>query len=544
MEKFDFGNKLYEYRTQKGLTQKELGKLLGVTDKAVSKWETGESKPRLDKMTQITELFETSIDRMLGKETSADGEQLKPYKTIFDLRLEKYGKYYKAGRIWTYIIALMCVAALAFDSVSEMLNGGFAIGKIRTLIGTIILASATVVFTSVFKPRFNECKSKDMNIFMAFIFAVFLLVSASPVFSAVKIGKATGEYDKVTIGLICAEALILAVVSIISSLKKRYIFFVIFILGFSVSNLFKFESDYYLTIFAIVFQFACFIKKRNWLSLAEKAEIEIKRQIKGKKITKIFVTAVIIITVLSIALSSFSPYIIYRICMAKYFPTYKPNTIIDYDYSAKTDEEFTQIEIQGAKLKIPKGYEKISETDGMAFYRNAQNSVISVGYYPAEDYPLYFDEFDIESLEPDEAENIRAERAKEKLFDSLCQKHFGISTDTHYGMKYVIDFVDVRDVKFYETQKAALMCGIYIMKSVADTGTPMSVSSFDDGLHCGIVEGRQMQRSDKTDIYWTADVWYSNNKDGAYYNVVYWDRNSTDITDNQMICKIVNSLEF
>lgn len=44
MEKYDFGNKLYEYRTQKGLTQKELGKLLGVTDKAVSKWETGVSQ--------------------------------------------------------------------------------------------------------------------------------------------------------------------------------------------------------------------------------------------------------------------------------------------------------------------------------------------------------------------------------------------------------------------------------------------------------------------------------------------------------------------
>lgn len=41
-------SQLKNYREQEGLTQKELAKELYVTDKAVSKWETGRGYPDLD----------------------------------------------------------------------------------------------------------------------------------------------------------------------------------------------------------------------------------------------------------------------------------------------------------------------------------------------------------------------------------------------------------------------------------------------------------------------------------------------------------------
>lgn len=43
MGNYNFGNYICELREKKGLSQSELGAKLGVTNKAVSKWENGVS---------------------------------------------------------------------------------------------------------------------------------------------------------------------------------------------------------------------------------------------------------------------------------------------------------------------------------------------------------------------------------------------------------------------------------------------------------------------------------------------------------------------
>ena len=54
MANYELSNRIYELRTQKGLSQKELGGLLGVSNKAVSKWETGTAIPKTEEIMVIS----------------------------------------------------------------------------------------------------------------------------------------------------------------------------------------------------------------------------------------------------------------------------------------------------------------------------------------------------------------------------------------------------------------------------------------------------------------------------------------------------------
>ncbi len=67
MNDFGFGNYLYEKRKAAGFSQNELAEKLGVTGKAISKWETGAAKPRTNLLWNLSSLLNVSIEELLKK---------------------------------------------------------------------------------------------------------------------------------------------------------------------------------------------------------------------------------------------------------------------------------------------------------------------------------------------------------------------------------------------------------------------------------------------------------------------------------------------
>lgn len=57
--------RIKQLRKEKGFTQSQLADLLGVTDKAVSKWEVGEANPDISLLAKIAEVFSVTIDFLL-----------------------------------------------------------------------------------------------------------------------------------------------------------------------------------------------------------------------------------------------------------------------------------------------------------------------------------------------------------------------------------------------------------------------------------------------------------------------------------------------
>ncbi len=57
----------------RGLSQFQLGRLVGVTDKAVSKWENNEAMPRLEHFIKLSNILEFSMEDIMSPDTSSHG---------------------------------------------------------------------------------------------------------------------------------------------------------------------------------------------------------------------------------------------------------------------------------------------------------------------------------------------------------------------------------------------------------------------------------------------------------------------------------------
>ena len=62
-------------RRRHGLTQEQLAEALGMTPGAVYKWEAGLSQPELAVIVELADLFDTSVDVLLGYEMKDNRRQ-------------------------------------------------------------------------------------------------------------------------------------------------------------------------------------------------------------------------------------------------------------------------------------------------------------------------------------------------------------------------------------------------------------------------------------------------------------------------------------
>ena len=69
MKKQTLGMMISTLRKEKGMTQLELAEKMGVTDKAVSKWERDLSFPDINSIPKLAEIFEISVDELMQVKT-------------------------------------------------------------------------------------------------------------------------------------------------------------------------------------------------------------------------------------------------------------------------------------------------------------------------------------------------------------------------------------------------------------------------------------------------------------------------------------------
>ncbi len=118
MNQIQVGKFIAECRKQKNLTQMQLAEKLGITDKAISKWERGVAMPDTSIMLELCEILGISVNELLsGEKINMENNNQKNEQLLLEMatELEKKNK-----TIWHAMWTIMTVSIIG-------LIGGLAI---------------------------------------------------------------------------------------------------------------------------------------------------------------------------------------------------------------------------------------------------------------------------------------------------------------------------------------------------------------------------------------------------------------------------------
>ena len=109
----NIADRIQNLRKTKGISQEQLAEALGVSRQAISKWESEQAAPELDKIILLSDYFDTTTDYILkGIEPTRDTD----HKTIGDVIDQKILTITNARRLkkilkWG-LIAFACILAI------------------------------------------------------------------------------------------------------------------------------------------------------------------------------------------------------------------------------------------------------------------------------------------------------------------------------------------------------------------------------------------------------------------------------------------------
>ena len=129
------GERIYEFRRKKNLSQGDLAEMLDVSRQSVSKWENNSAVPDLDKIVKLGEIFEVSLDELVNGEACNAAEIDAGFHAVTDLHEKEnadtavttrtHSPRVTAGLILIGMAVIICVLLLAIGGGREALTFAF-----------------------------------------------------------------------------------------------------------------------------------------------------------------------------------------------------------------------------------------------------------------------------------------------------------------------------------------------------------------------------------------------------------------------------------
>lgn len=146
-----------ELRSERRMTQKELSEALNVSDKAISRWETGKGYPDVSSLMALSEFFSVSVNELLsGKRidieklsTTADENVLEVIRK--NERINKKQKKQVAIYTLLLIIAISPVLFILGKSLFETFTTEIKVENILTSVISFVVAVAVLIVGLIIK---------------------------------------------------------------------------------------------------------------------------------------------------------------------------------------------------------------------------------------------------------------------------------------------------------------------------------------------------------------------------------------------------------
>lgn len=150
MEQEKIGKYIAEKRKNAGLTQKELADRVGLTDKAVSKWECGKSIPDYDVIARLCEVLGISVNELLsGEDIVSENYSEKAEENMISLIKDKKNVRYEFLIAMIMLICGIVFILLDMYSMSIMINDDSILVRFVDILSLLFVVGVTSVLLVV-----------------------------------------------------------------------------------------------------------------------------------------------------------------------------------------------------------------------------------------------------------------------------------------------------------------------------------------------------------------------------------------------------------
>lgn len=176
MDQERIGKFIADCRKEAGYTQAILGEKLGITDRAVSKWENGKSMPDVSIMLELCGLLNINVNELLtGERISMENYKEKAEENLLELQKQEELNNKKLLALETFIGWTVTIAALVM-----IFTASFAVEKVAWRIGLIAVGMAILIVGIIYALKLEHdagyyecpnCQAKYVPSMKAIVFA-------------------------------------------------------------------------------------------------------------------------------------------------------------------------------------------------------------------------------------------------------------------------------------------------------------------------------------------------------------------------------------